>query len=155
MDASLSWVCWLKRFPASIIRDMLAAPFCSCCSPSWPVTMSISNCSPSILSAWLLPRPSPEARSTNLSNAGQIEMQQSRLLEHDQVCCSAYLSQLGAGLGVCRGKSAMQKSSTVNIPSSFSAPYIAITLPEGGETKQRDEPSAADRKTATFCRKQK
>ncbi len=41
-----------------------------------------------------------------------------------------YLSELSAGLGVCRGRSAMQKSSTVNFPSFLSAPYIAITLPK-------------------------
>lgn len=63
---------------------------------------------------------------------------------------SAYLSQLSAGLGVCRGKSAMQKSSTVNIPSFFSAPYIAITLPEREDMTQRDEPSTAYLMTVTF-----
>lgn len=45
-----------------------------------------------------------------------------------------YLSELSAGLGVCRGRSAMQNSSTVNFPSFLSAPYIAITLPEREET---------------------
>lgn len=71
VDASLSWVLWLKRFPARRTLEIVAALLCSLWSPSWPVTMSISNCSPSMLSAWLLPSPSPEARSKNLYDSRQ------------------------------------------------------------------------------------
>lgn len=46
----------------------------------------------------------------------------------------AHLSELSAGLGVCKGRSAVQKSSTVNLPSLFSAPYIATTLPTRSST---------------------
>lgn len=135
VDASLSWVLWLKRFPARRTLEIVAALLCSLWSPSWPVTMSISNCSPSMLSAWLLPSPSPEARSKNLYDSRQRHktFYYKRSDFKQRVCVSVYLSELRAGLGVCRGRSAMQKSSTVNFPSFLSAPYIAITLPEREE----------------------
>ncbi len=47
-----------------------------------------------------------------------------------------YRSELRGCLGVCRGMSAMQKSSTVNFPSFFSAPMMAITLPENTVSQQ-------------------
>lgn len=62
----------------------------------------------------------------------------------------AHVSQLSAGLGVCTGKSAVQKSSTVNTPSFFSAPYTAMTLPEREDTKQRGEPSTGNLPIATL-----
>lgn len=66
----------------------------------------------------------------------------------------AHVSQLRAGLGVCVGKSAVQKSSTVNTPSFFSAPYTAITLPEIEDKEQPDEPSIGNLVIATLYRNQ-
>lgn len=49
-----------------------------------------------------------------------------------------HLSELSAGLADCKGRSAVQKSSTVNFPSFLSAPYIAIILPESENRKCHD-----------------
>lgn len=47
----------------------------------------------------------------------------------------SYLSESSAGLAFCKGRSAVQKSSTVNFPSFLSAPYTAMTLPKKDNKK--------------------